>query len=344
MASTHWQFRYCMPFIRLVCGDTGLPVLTAILSHANVRNRCYPSYTHLELITGLSRRSIAKAVGGLVDLRMIRVIPLSERVEDELKLDKRLNVYEASGYLQIGALVIPYLNTDFTKLPVTITQFDEVLWEALVYDVNRYKYTTYTDMVYYVNSNYNQELKTTGTQAALPTVIPHKDKPKPKPQADLRSLPEKIADHLTSLPDYTLPTSEERTSGIVTSATRPLFLALAQIPQTYCGYKKGEEGWLSDVQAWLYQEGYTPRRVLEFLAWHATEKPGLHMPRKPAAWVTMTAAWEESARPAPIPVERPRGVEDCPYCLGTGVVVVIEGDRYNSKQSTKPCSCTLKAS
>lgn len=176
MASTHYHLRYCMPFIRLVCGDTGLPVLTAILSHANTRNRCYPSYTHLELITGLSRPSISKAIQGLVDLSMIRVLPLEERSQDEQHLDSRLNIYEATGYMQIGELVIPYLNLDFGKLPVKITPMQDFEFEALIFDIQatikapetKYQLTTFTDIVNYVYSKeIHQEVKTKKISATI---------------------------------------------------------------------------------------------------------------------------------------------------------------------------------
>lgn len=193
MASTHHHIRYCLPFIRIVCGEPGLPVLIALISHANNRGRAYPSYQGLTLVTGLSRPSISKAVQGLIDLGIIRVIAISERSEEEKELDTRLNVYELSGYMKIGDLVIPFMTGDYTKKPIKFTDLEEFEWEQLVNDVNSYQLTTFTDIVNHVYSKkiYHKEniplkkkrntktlVAPTETTVEIPPIEPPKTKPK----------------------------------------------------------------------------------------------------------------------------------------------------------------------
>lgn len=119
-----YHFRYCIPIIHRACGDAGLPVFMVIISHFNIRSRCYPSYDTLQYYTEFSRQAVSDAVAGLIEIGMLRIVPSSERVEDEKKV--RSNVYEGTGVLKVGNIVIPYANFDWLSAGVEASEANEI--------------------------------------------------------------------------------------------------------------------------------------------------------------------------------------------------------------------------
>lgn len=167
-----YQFRYCLPFIRFNCGEAGLPVFTALMTYSADRNRCFPSYDSLETFTGLSRPSISKAIHGLIELSMIRMVPISERIGNERNLDSRANVYEILSSMRIGNFAIAYLNVNYATLGYPITTFkDDNEYKEWVKVINWKELTSFTDLVNVVNSKEIHYQSNTLENKELTTIV-----------------------------------------------------------------------------------------------------------------------------------------------------------------------------
>lgn len=73
-------------------------VLTVLMLHTNVRNRCYPSMdTIAEMATGNNRNRATKAKAWLLKHGAIKLVEYNKRIDDEAKIPNRQHVYQLTG-------------------------------------------------------------------------------------------------------------------------------------------------------------------------------------------------------------------------------------------------------
>lgn len=81
--------------------DNRWNVLSVLILHGNIRNRCYPSMdTITEMATNGNRSKSTRAKKWLEKHGAFEVVPYDKRVDDELKLSPRQHVYQLSGVIQ----------------------------------------------------------------------------------------------------------------------------------------------------------------------------------------------------------------------------------------------------
>lgn len=106
MATLHWALRAHLKDLR---EDGRLAVLTALILHANMRNRCWVSTDLLIEETGWSRPSIVHAKQWLAARGAFVLVPFRKRVEEETKLPRRQHVYQLTGVMKFDGAAVPYL-------------------------------------------------------------------------------------------------------------------------------------------------------------------------------------------------------------------------------------------
>lgn len=85
------------------------PVLTMLILHANVRNRCWPTVDYLADKLSLSTATVVHALQWLRNHDAIVVVQPKDRLDDESHLPPRQHVYQLTGELVIDEKRIPYL-------------------------------------------------------------------------------------------------------------------------------------------------------------------------------------------------------------------------------------------
>jgi len=87
--------------MRLLCKDNRWNVLTVLMLHSNVRNRCWPS---MDIITAMgSNGNRAKAVRAkkwLIKHKALELVPTKQRHPDETHLPPRQHIYQLTGIIQ----------------------------------------------------------------------------------------------------------------------------------------------------------------------------------------------------------------------------------------------------
>lgn len=84
-------------------------VLTMLVLHANVRNRCWPSIDFLVDKLGKSTSTVIAAIKWLRRHGAVTLVPKAERVDREKTLPARQYVYQLTGKLTFGERTICYL-------------------------------------------------------------------------------------------------------------------------------------------------------------------------------------------------------------------------------------------
>lgn len=108
MTALDWQLRGGLVHLR----DNGrLNVLVALILHANIRNRCWPSLDLLCKETGFGLEAVNKAKKWLSEHKAIEVVKYAQRLDEEKALPPRQNVYQLTGYLRIEGEIYRYLYT-----------------------------------------------------------------------------------------------------------------------------------------------------------------------------------------------------------------------------------------
>ncbi len=105
-AQLNWQLRNHLHDLR---DDGRLAVLTALILHANLRLRCWPSIDLLETETGWSRASVVAAKMWLAKHGAFVLVNYAKRVDEELELPPRQHVYQLTGILLFENEVCEYL-------------------------------------------------------------------------------------------------------------------------------------------------------------------------------------------------------------------------------------------
>jgi hypothetical protein len=107
--------------------DSGrLSLLIALISHANVRNRCWPSMRLLAKETGYGLAAINEAKKWLEETGAIEVVKYDERVGDEKKKINHLqNVYQLTGVIKLNGKVHPYLYVSVGETSASETSLSE---------------------------------------------------------------------------------------------------------------------------------------------------------------------------------------------------------------------------
>lgn len=107
MSTLHWKIRLALPELR---GDGRLAVIVCLLSHANIRMRCWPGVELITDETGWSSASVSAAKKWLLGSRAIILVPFQYRVDEELALPPRQHIYQLTGIMQLsGGKIVPYL-------------------------------------------------------------------------------------------------------------------------------------------------------------------------------------------------------------------------------------------
>lgn len=93
--SLDFELKGAMPTL---CQDGRWNVLTVLILHSNIRNRCYPGMdTIAELATNGNKTRATRAKKWLGDHGAFELVPYNKRVEDELNCAKRQHVYQLTG-------------------------------------------------------------------------------------------------------------------------------------------------------------------------------------------------------------------------------------------------------
>jgi hypothetical protein len=96
-ATLSYELKSCMS---ILCKDARWNVLTVLILHANIRNRCYVSMpTIAEMATNGNLTKATRAKKWLEDHSAFTLVPYNKRVEEEQALPKRQHVYQLTGEL-----------------------------------------------------------------------------------------------------------------------------------------------------------------------------------------------------------------------------------------------------
>jgi len=95
--------------LNLLRQDGRLAVLIALVLHANVRGRCWPSVHLLAQETGWAIGSVIEALRWLEGAGAIAKVPYEKRVEEEHELPVRQTVYQLTGRFSAGGKTTFYL-------------------------------------------------------------------------------------------------------------------------------------------------------------------------------------------------------------------------------------------
>lgn len=106
MTTLHWEMR---PLLTHLKPEGRLNVLTALLLHANIRLRCWPSLETLVAETDFTIATVNRAKNWLLQHGFIVLVPYELRVDNERKLPPRQNVYQLTGVANIKGKVFQYL-------------------------------------------------------------------------------------------------------------------------------------------------------------------------------------------------------------------------------------------
>ena len=121
MATLHWDMRRVLPLLR----DEGrLAVLTCLILHANVRNRCWPSTETICDTTGWGRDSVLSAKQWLIDNGAVELVPYNMRANEEKELPRRQHVYQLTGVFVFEdngqSTLVRYLYSPAESLPTRL--------------------------------------------------------------------------------------------------------------------------------------------------------------------------------------------------------------------------------
>lgn len=98
MNSISFQLKEAM---HLLCQDDRWNVLTVLMLHSNIRNRCWPS---MDIITAMgcngNRARATRAKKWLVKHQALELVPAAQRHTDEKHLPPRQHVYQLTGVIQ----------------------------------------------------------------------------------------------------------------------------------------------------------------------------------------------------------------------------------------------------
>ena len=85
-------------------------VLTILMTHTNIRLRCWPSIDILVKETGRSRSTVIDAKTWLLIHGAIQLVPYKHRRDEEAKLPPRQHLYQITGQILIEGEYQPYLH------------------------------------------------------------------------------------------------------------------------------------------------------------------------------------------------------------------------------------------
>jgi len=98
MATLSYELKGCMP---MLCKDARWNVLTVLILHANIRNRCYVSMETLaEMAASTNLTKATRAKKWLEQHGAFELVPYNKRVDEEKDLPKRQHVYQLTGQLK----------------------------------------------------------------------------------------------------------------------------------------------------------------------------------------------------------------------------------------------------
>lgn len=98
MNSISFQLKEAM---HLLCRDDRWNVLTVLMLHSNIRNRCWPSMDILqEMACNGNRTRATRAKKWLVKHKAVELVPAAQRHPDEKHLPPRQHVYQLTGIIQ----------------------------------------------------------------------------------------------------------------------------------------------------------------------------------------------------------------------------------------------------
>jgi len=106
MATLHWKMREILPQLQ---EEGRLNVLIAMLLRCNIRMRCYPALETLVKDTGLSIATVNRGKNWLAEHGFIVLVPFKKRMDDELSLSRRHNVYQLTGVCTVDGKEYQYL-------------------------------------------------------------------------------------------------------------------------------------------------------------------------------------------------------------------------------------------
>lgn len=84
-------------------------VLTVLILHADIRNRCWPSIDLIAHEMSLSPSRVSKAKKWLLEHKAIELVPYEQRSGNEKAIGPRQHVYQLTGTIEIDGKKIPYL-------------------------------------------------------------------------------------------------------------------------------------------------------------------------------------------------------------------------------------------
>lgn len=106
MGVLHWDIRKIGRHLR---PDGRLALLVMLISHANVRRRCYPTIDTLVAETDWGVESITDAKKWLLAHQAIELVPYKHRVDKERDLPPRQHVYQLTGGIYLDDQIYLYL-------------------------------------------------------------------------------------------------------------------------------------------------------------------------------------------------------------------------------------------
>lgn len=281
MATLHWELRDLLPELR----DEGrLNTLIAMLLHANIRLRCYPSLDLLVKETGFGIEAVNRAKNWLIKRGLAVKVPYKLRVDEERKLPNRQNVYQLTGvYALPTGEILHYLYMTpeaFNELQARIQEIQKSHPSTTETSVSETS-TTETSAVEVEGISSIKGVSTSkgkaiskgnslspdgdGARAAAP---PKKSRKEKKPTAIEEKAKANDGQEEPSSPGSGAPSSPKRVATLGTTTHYDVYLALIkQWRHDPAKVTKALKGQFMGVAADLHRVDITPERIPDLCAY-----------------------------------------------------------------------------
>lgn len=118
--------------------EARLPVLLALMGHANTRGRAWPTQGKLAEETGMSRDSVIHAMAWLAEKRAIFLLPSALRMGKEKQVKKGIAVWQLTGFLIVDEQPLMYWFFTPDALASHLEELDSFIDDGWFDDAKRF--------------------------------------------------------------------------------------------------------------------------------------------------------------------------------------------------------------
>lgn len=96
-------------YMREIYPENRWGLLTVLMLHSNIRNRCWPSMKTLAYEMQLSPNKVSAAKRWLLEHKAITLVQYKLRIDEEKRCGPRQHVYQLTGTIMLDGQSVPYL-------------------------------------------------------------------------------------------------------------------------------------------------------------------------------------------------------------------------------------------